>query len=224
MTQARLVVKMPDTLWIGEISREYPDSTFRILTAVPSEHAGYALVSITSQDLEEILPRIEAHAAVTEISIIQRTATEVTIQFETTMPLIMLSAKESGIAIEFPVEVVDGHATIDVTGSHERLSELGTQLRNFGLEFDIEYIQERLHTSQLLTETQQELLALAVENGYYDTPRTCTLTELAEECGNAKSTCSETLHRAEEIIVKEFVDGLSPPPALETRITEGTVE
>lgn len=37
-----------------------------------------------------------------------------------------------------------------------------------------------------------------IERGYYDTPRRCTLTELADELDLAKSTCSERLHRAEE--------------------------
>jgi predicted DNA binding protein len=44
-----------------------------------------------------------------------------------------------------------------------------------------------------------------VERGYYDTPRTCTLTELADHLGIAKSTASERLHRAEGAIIRAFV-------------------
>jgi hypothetical protein len=50
-----------------------------------------------------------------------------------------------------------------------------------------------------------DLVAGVGLDGYYDTPRDCPLTELADELEIAKSTCSGTLHRAEETIVKRFV-------------------
>ncbi len=59
----------------------------------------------------------------------------------------------------------------------------------------------------------------AVEEGYYDTARTCSLTELAGEVGIAKSTCSETLHRAEETVIKQFIEDLPTPIESDTRIT-----
>jgi predicted DNA binding protein len=126
------------------------------------------------------------------------------------VPLLLTAAKRSGVPIEMPVEIEDGEATIDVTGAHDRLSELGRQFQELGLEFQVVYIQERLQSSQLLTEKQREAILTAVDEGYYDTPRTCSLTELADELDIAKSTASETLHRAEDVIVKEFVDDLPP--------------
>jgi len=44
------------------------------------------------------------------------------------------------------------------------------------------------------------------DHPYYDTQREVSLSELANEFGIAKSTCSEVLHRAEGTIVKEFFD------------------
>jgi len=44
------------------------------------------------------------------------------------------------------------------------------------------------------------------DHPYYDTQREVSLSELANEFGIAKSTCSEVLHRAEGKIVKEFLD------------------
>jgi len=57
----------------------------------------------------------------------------------------------------------------------------------------------------VLTERQRRLVSLAAERGYYDTPRECTLTDLADAAGVSKSTASTTLHRAEEQIVKRFL-------------------
>lgn len=210
MTQARLVVEMPDGPWVADVSRSHPDATFQVLAGLPGDGPGFALVWITAPDVDAVLEDMDEHPAVTEMSIMQQTDHEATVHFETSAPLLLIAAKESGVPIQMPVEIVEGEATIDVTGAHDRLSELGRQFREFGLEFRVKYIQERMELSQLLTETQQQLVLEAVDHGYYDTPRRCSLTDLAEEVGLAKSTCSETLHRAEEAIVKDFVDDLPP--------------
>jgi predicted DNA binding protein len=167
-------------------------------------------VWISAADLDAVLADMRDHGVVTDMSVMQRTDTEATVQFETTAPMLLVAAKRSGIPIEMPIEIGDGEATIDVTGAHDRLSELGRQFKELEMDFRIEYIQERLQPSQVLTENQQRLLLTAVELGYYDTPRECSLTELADHVGIAKSTCSETLHRAEEEIIKRFVDDLPP--------------
>lgn len=218
MTEARLTVTLPEAIWIGDVSNTHPETTFTVLTAVPDEDVGFGLVRLTGPDIEAVLADIEGYDQITELSVLQQTDEQATIQFQTTMPLVQFSARASGMPIEFPMEIRGGTATVDVTGSHERLSELATQLRNFNLEFQVEYVQERLHTSQLLSETQRELVLAAVEHGYYDTPRDCSLTELAEVVGIAKSTCSETLHRAEETIIKHFVDDLPTPREADNRL------
>ncbi|QHS16273.1 helix-turn-helix domain-containing protein [Halopenitus persicus] len=210
MTQARLVVEMPEGPWVADVSRAHPDATFQVLAALPGDGPGFALVWISATDLDAVLEDMRDHAVLTDMSVMQRTETEATVQFETTAPMLLVAAKRSGIPIEMPIEIQNGEATIDVTGAHDRLSELGRQFKELEMDFRIEYIQERLQPSQVLTENQQRLLLTAVELGYYDTPRECSLTELADRVGIAKSTCSETLHRAEEEIIKRFVDDLPP--------------
>ncbi|GAB3412833.1 hypothetical protein GCM10027435_06030 [Haloparvum alkalitolerans] len=210
MTQARLVVDLPDGPWVADVSREFPAATFQVIAALPGDGPGFALVWITAPDVDAVLDAMESHPSVTDMSVMGRADHEVTVQFETSAPMLLIAAKRSGIPIEMPVEIENGDATIDVTGAHDRLSELGRQFDELGLNFRVKYIQERLQASQLLTETQQDLLLRAVEEGYYDTPRTCSLTELADRVDLAKSTCSETLHRAEEVVVKQFVEDLPP--------------
>jgi predicted DNA binding protein len=210
MPQARLRVDLPDGPWIADASRKHPETVFEILTALPEEGQGFGLLRVRSRSIDSVLEAIRDHETIEEMSIIQRTGEAATIQIVTTRPMILLAAKRAGIPIEMPVEIQDGTATVDVSAAHDRLSELGEQFSAMGIDFEIEYIQQRIDADQLLTERQRELLALAVAEGYYDTPRQCTLTELAEKIDLAKSTCSETLHRAEGIIVKKFVEELLP--------------
>jgi len=205
MAHATLTITMPEEIWIQQLSTAYPESTFRVLAAVPGPESGFALVRITGQTVTAVIEAMADHSQLTELTIIQQADSEATVHFETTAPLLLASSQEAGVPIELPVEIVDGEATVEVTGSRERLADLAEQLERFGFQYRIENVSERLHESQLLSERQLEVVVAAVEAGYYDTPRRCSLTELAARLDIAKSTCSETLHRAEEAIIKRFV-------------------
>ncbi|MDQ2048920.1 helix-turn-helix domain-containing protein [Natronolimnohabitans sp. A-GB9] len=208
MAQATLTITLPEQVWIQQLSTAYPSATFRVLAAVPDAERGFALVRITGSEVADVIEDMHEHPQLTELSLAQRTDNEATVHFETTAPLLLFSSQESGMPIELPVEIVDGEATVEVTGSRDRLAGLAEQLERFGFQYRIEHVRDRLHESQLLSERQLEVVVTAVEEGYYDTPRRCSLTELADRLDIAKSTCSETLHRAEEAIVKRFVDDL----------------
>lgn len=208
MAQATLTITMPEQVWIQQLSTAYPAATFRVLAAVPGAESGFALVRITGPEVPDVLEEMRDHPQITELTVAQWSENEATVHFETTAPLLLFSSRESGMPIELPVEIADGEATIEVTGSRTRLAELAEQLEHFGLQYRIDNVRERLHESQLLSERQLEVVAAAVEQGYYDTPRQCSLTELAVHLEIAKSTCSETLHRAEEAIIKRFVEDL----------------
>ncbi|WP_254767841.1 helix-turn-helix domain-containing protein [Salinilacihabitans rarus] len=218
MAQATLAVTMPEEVWVQQVSTAHPEATLRVLAAVPGSESGFALVRIAGPDVPSVLEDMDEHPQITELTLAQWSENEATIHFETTAPLLMFSSRDSGMPIELPVEIQDGEAIVEVTGSRERLSELAGQLERFGLQYRIEHVRERVHDSQLLSERQREVVMAAVEEGYYDTPRCCSLTELAGRLGIAKSTCSETLHRAEEAIIKRFVRELptaDEPDALE---------
>lgn len=210
MARTRLSITLPDGVWIEEVSTAHPEADFRVLAAMPGdgEDGGFGVVRIDAPDVESILAGMRVADDLTSLAVLQRDEDRALVQFETAEPLILLSARESRTPIELSVEIRNGVATVEVTGSRDHLSELGDRLNGFGLRFEVEYVHERVDAEELLSERQREVLSAAVDGGYYDTPRGCSLTELADELGVAKSTCSEILHRAEEVVVKRFVRGL----------------
>ncbi|MFC6863743.1 helix-turn-helix domain-containing protein [Halomicroarcula sp. GCM10025817] len=205
MPRAELSLTIPEGTWIGDVSRSH-DVTFRILAALPGDESGVGLAEVTAPDLPAVLADVERRDVVTSMEILSHRDDTALIQFETSMPLLLFPVQGSGIPLEMPFSLEDGEASWEVTAPQERLSQLGDQLDEFGIPFQVERLHQRVESEQLLTESQLELIEAAVEQGYYDTPRDCSLTDLAEAVGIAKSTCSETLHRAEEKIIKQFVD------------------
>lgn len=110
------------------------------------------------------------------------------------------------VLVEFPVAVADRYAVIDVVGEPTRVTKFGLALESLDARFTIEFVREYTGVDEQSMENQHSLVTTAVELGYYDTPREYSLTDLAEETGRAKSTRSETLHRAEGKIIKEHVE------------------
>lgn len=209
MPRAHLTLTIPDGVWIGDVSRAYPAAQFRILAALTDDQAGVGLAEITAQQLPSILTEIDESETITELDILQQHDNTALIQFETTMPLLLFSVQGAGVPLEMPFLLTDGEAEWELTASQNRLSELGTQFEQFGIPFTVNEVHQHIEPEQLLTDRQLELLTVAVERGYYETLRECSLTELADKLDIAKSTCSETLHRAEGKVIKQFVSELA---------------
>lgn len=210
MPQARLHVTLPEHVWVGEISARYPEVRFRVLAALPSDdETGVGLLQLEGEDLPTVVGEIERSDGVTSLDILESSPDSVLVQFTTTEHLLLLTMRDAGIPLELPIVIEGGTATVDVTAPHEQLSALKTQFEMVGVDFEVAYLYETTSTERLLTDRQEEIVGKAIEAGYYDTPRTTTLTELAEELDVAKSTLSETLHRAEGRIVKQFGERLT---------------
>jgi hypothetical protein len=206
MPRAHLTLTIPDGVWIGDVTRTHPEATVRILSAVADDDAGVGLAEITDEEVQSVVADVRGRDAVVELETLQRYGNTVLVQFETTTPLLLMPVQDSGVPLTMPFTIRDGQAEWELTAPQHRLSELGTQLEEFGIRFTVDEIRQQVEPERLLTDRQLGLLLAAVERGYYDTPRECSLTELAESEGLAKSTCSETLHRAEEKVVKEFLE------------------
>ncbi|AUV80282.1 helix-turn-helix domain-containing protein [Salinigranum rubrum] len=204
MALTKLVVDLPPGTWIGEVSSAYPASVFRVLAALPADDRGVGLLEITSEEMRAVLTAIEEHAGIDDVELLQAGQNEALVQFETTQPFLLMAVRNSMVPLELPLDIVGGQAELELTAAQSRLAELTTQLEEFGMSYEVEYLRQSPTSSELLTTRQRDLLDRAVEHGYYDTPRGCTLTELAEELDLAKSTLSERLHRIEGTVLKEF--------------------
>lgn len=141
-----------------------------------------------------------------ECSVVECEPGRCRVRLETTVPIVLNAIQAAGIPLSLPVEIVDGELTLELTVPQEKLSTFGDTLDSFGISFSVERIQKYTESDSPLTDRQEWLLREAIERGYYDSPRRIALVELADDVGIAKSTCSETLHRAEGQVLKQFME------------------
>jgi len=208
MARAELTIDLPDSVWISRISSTHPETLFRVLAAFSHDDRGVALLEVSGPDVVDALQAMHESDAVTQLDPLERDGDSVLVQFETDEPLLLFSLREAGLPLEPPLEITDGRGTLEVVAPHAKLSQLREQLDAFGMDFEVGYLYESGDSERLLTPRQQEVLVAAIEAGYYDTPRESTLTDLADDLDTAKSTLSETLHRAEETAIKQFATNL----------------
>ncbi len=210
MTRVRLRVESAEGSWTGDVSRAFPEATLRMNGVITDDDTAFVLLSVDGASRGAVVEALRTHEAVDDAGVIATGSRETTVHVAGDTPRFVTAARRSGLPIDLPVEVVDGDASIAVVGDRDRLSLLTERLAEAGTTFDIERVGDRVdEAARILTDTQRELVSEALDAGYYDTPRTCTLTELAERMGIAKSTCSETLQRAEEQLIKRSVDRIT---------------
>lgn len=206
MSRLTLRLDFPSGSWLGDASRAHPDATLRATETVAAAAGEVTALAVTGTDRGATVASLREHDRVHRVDVVNRAgpATRLRVVAPAPPPHVA-AAREVGLPIEEPVAVTDGRATADVVGERSRLTAFSRRLTDEGVTVGIEA--SDADGDPVLTDAQRDLVLDAVAAGYYDTPRECTLTELAESCDLAKSTCSETLHRAEGRVVRRFVNG-----------------
>lgn len=207
MPHARVKFKPPRLGGPFRLSADYPEDTFRILSAYPTGNGLLVILEGTMADpaaighLFDDIPGT-GHPPWEVIHVDEQT---VLVQFLLSfVPPPFRAILRSQNLPQFPYILRDGWMICDLTTSHERLSQFRDELAATGFRFEVVSVTQSLEPTELLTDRQQQFVTAALDSGYYDSPRECSLTDLANELDISKATASVVLHQAEETIIKEF--------------------
>ena len=231
MSRTRLRLDLPAGSWLGDVSRRVPAATLRVAETIaldgddaeatdddPPEAATgddsgvAATVVVAGADRDRAEDALRDHERVARVTTIERRGDGRTLRVVGRPPAYLPAARAVGLPIGSTVAVADGRARVTIVGDRDRIEAFGRRVAGDGVRVGVAATGVG-DPDRTLTEAQRDLVFEAVRSGYYDTPRRCTLTELAEANGIAKSTCSETLHRAEGRVMRRFVGGEGPSSA-----------
>ncbi|WP_303659920.1 helix-turn-helix domain-containing protein [Haladaptatus halobius] len=209
MPRARVKFKPPGKALGGpfRLSTECPNDEFRILSAYPTEQGLLVVLEATMTNPAVVFDLFEGapKSRVSSYEVLHADEETVLLQFQLPfVPPPYRALLSSGNLPQFPYTLEDGWILCELTTSQERLSQFRDELEETGFTFEVVWVTQSVDPTELLTDRQRRFLTEAVERGYYDTPRGCSLTDLATALGVSKSTASVVLHRAEETIIKEF--------------------
>lgn len=186
-----------------ELSTDHPDEEFRILAAFPMDDELFVTFEASAENHQAVLRYFDE--APLSYDVLHTDERSVLIQYE--MPFVpppVRAVLASGNLVQFPVTLRDGWIMFDLTTSHERLSRLKAEFEDAGLTYEVISVTQSTQPTDLLTDRQRRFMIEALQRGYYDSPRECSLTDLAAGLDVGKSTASRVLHDAEETVIKEF--------------------
>ncbi len=208
MPKVRMKVEASGSL--AELSKAHPDATFRILTSLSTDAGHMTLVEIEELDPERAANFLEGDSDVLTHEVLHTDDRKAVIQFlQESEPAAGRAGQESNNPPPYPLVLRDGWILAESITTHDRLTAFREQLEAVGVKYELLSVTQSQDPTELLTERQREFVTEALERGYYDTPRRCSLTDVADALGVNKATASGILHRAEGAIMKEFMEGPS---------------
>lgn len=202
MPSARFKFKLPGGS-PAALSTDYPDEEFRIQSVLPTEDGLLVILEARIADNSAVMHYFDE--APMSYDVLHTDEQTVVVQyFLPFVPPPVRAVLASGNLLRFPLTLQNEWIISDLTTSHERLSQLKAEFEDAGLTYEILSVTQSTEPTDLLTDRQRWFMTEAIQRGYYDSPRRCSLTDLAAALDVCKSTASIMLHNAEEKVIKEF--------------------
>ena len=210
MITASLRIELPEGYWVSEVSREFPDATFRLLSGVRTDNTAVELGEAVAEKPRAVSEAIAEHPHTVEYQRLELTDDRSLAKYETTDTGLYGFIEDTSLPPEFPVVVRNGWYEIDFTGTREEFDAFRAGVGASGFEHELVSLVESGENvnEDLLTERQREVLEAAMREGYFEVPRESSLEEVADELGIDKSTASGVLRRGEARVLKKFLTGV----------------
>ncbi|MDZ7745416.1 MAG: helix-turn-helix domain-containing protein [Halobacteriales archaeon] len=206
MARARLTVTTPAESWVGRVTRAHPDARINVRTATVGEPATL-VAAVTAPSIAPIVATISEAEDILSLEIIDRHGDTAVCQLTVASAGPLEVAATAGAPPEFPFTVADGTVAWELTATREALADLADGLTERGLDFSVTEIHPGDDEESLLTPRQRHVVQAAVDGGYYEVPRSCSLADVADSTELSKSACSEMLRRAEQRLIRQYLDG-----------------
>ncbi len=205
VTYAQFRIQLPPGLWVRDLSKAYPNATFRLLAGIERDGVATELGETLTDEPEAVETAMREHDSVGSCERLERTDDRLLVRYETTDTALYAFLRECGLPPEFPVEVQNGWYELNFTGGREAFERLTATLSASPLSYELLSKISSSDTADVVTPRQREVLGAALRHGYLDVPRGCTLAELADELDADKSTISGVLRRGQARIVERFL-------------------
>ena len=190
---------MPEGHWSGDVSRKRPEAVLRIEETMPlGRGRGVAKISSSSG----LTVELNAHPGIDEVR--ERGSNRYEVDIAPKGGGYIKEIRDVGVIPQSPFEVRDGWVDWTIECSADKSRELVQLLREGGTPYRV--VSTRSTGSRMLTPKQRLIFDSALNEGYWDTPRRITLSDLANLLGLSKSTLSVHLHKIEGIVLNVFAE------------------
>lgn len=193
---------------LGSVFETLPGATVRLERLVPQDSLiiPYFWVRGSDAESDEVAAAFDAHPGLEDVRLIDDVDGEYLLRAAWAGEYvgILSTLAAADVSLLEGVGTADGW-DFEVRGeSRDAIGEFRDRCQERDIPIEITAVHELLSVSgegYELTDAQREALLLAYERGYFDSPRTTTLTELADELGITQQSLSSRLRRGHRRLV-----------------------
>jgi predicted DNA binding protein len=191
---------------LGTVFENLPGVTVELERLVPHETLIIPYFWVRGADAGDIEAAFEAHAGVVDVELVDRVDSEYLMRAEWAGEYfgILNALAETNVSVLSGVGTNDGW-DFEVRGeSRETISEFRTLCQDHDIPLEITAVHALLPfqgDNFDLTDPQREALVLAYERGYFDSPRTASLEDVADELGITQQSLSSRLRRGHRRLI-----------------------
>lgn len=191
---------------LGTVFENLPDVSVELERLIPHDTLIIPYFWVRGAEAADIEASFEAHEGVTDIELIDSVEHEylMRVEWEREYVGVLNALAETNLVVLSGIGTATGW-DFEVRGeSQDEVSEFRSYCQGHDIPIDITAVHSLLPIQgegYELTDTQREALMLAFERGYFDSPRTATLQEIAEELGITQQSLSSRLRRGHRRLI-----------------------
>ena len=195
IVQIKLSIEIPQDKWLATFNKKYPELNFHILSNFPiGENSGITSFQIRGSSVKRFSSDFREKLAEKTTQILYEGEDLVILNVREVDPWILNTLVKTELLISYPVLVKEGKIRIEAITNRSKVDRFLTQLKKKDIDAKIERI-GYYYKSTLLTQRQNQVINLAYQKGYFNIPRSISLSEFAKDLNISKSALSETLRR-----------------------------
>ena len=206
IVQIKLSIDIPQDKWLATFNNKYPELNFQILSNfLIGENTGITSFQIRGASVKQFISDFKDSLAKKSSQILFEGENLVILNVKEVDPWILNTLVKTELLVSYPVLVKKGKIRMEAITNRSKVDKFLTQLKNKDIGAKIERI-GYYYKSTLLTQRQNEIVNLAYEKGFFNIPRSISLSLFAKDLKISKSALSETLRRIFKKLANNYLN------------------
>jgi len=206
IVQIKLSIEIPQDKWLAIFNKKYPELNFQILSNFPIDtNNGITSFQIRGSSVKQFISDFKDTSSKKTSQILFEGEDIVILNVKEVDPWILNTLVKTELLVSYPVLVKEGKIKMEAITSRSKVDRFLAQLKKKGITAKIERI-GYYFKSTLLTKRQNEIINLAYQKGFFNIPRTVSLSKFASDLNISKSALSETLRRIFKKLAHNYIN------------------
>ncbi|MHA1150615.1 MAG: helix-turn-helix domain-containing protein [Promethearchaeota archaeon] len=209
IVQINLNIHVPKDKWLAQLNKKYSELTFQLMSKfLLNDNIGMTLFHIKGPTIKRFMEDFKKNKRDIVYQILFEEEDYAILNIKTEDPWILSALVKTELLINYPIVIKEGKIKFIALSNRQKVDNFLAELDKKKIKYSLKSIGHYQHIS-LLTERQQTILSLALKNGYYNIPRTISLSKFAQKLNISPSALSEMLRRINKKLANFYFESVS---------------